>query len=70
MASFRTLQPLARQLPRAAQRTAARRFLNTDTAPVLTTAHAQVTGGRAHGLVQLLYVELVDIKQMQQENYI
>eukprot|EP00249_Psilotum_nudum_P028773 c38612_g1_i1 orf=56-223(+) len=46
MASFRTLQPLTRQAPRLLSRSATRRFLNTDTAPILYSAHANVTGAR------------------------
>ncbi|KAJ9653683.1 hypothetical protein H2198_007140 [Neophaeococcomyces mojaviensis] len=50
MAALRTLQPLARQAPRLASTArapmVARRFLNTDTAPVLYSAHAKVVGAR------------------------
>lgn len=50
MASFRTLQPLVRQAPRFAQRTATqhitKRFLDTSSAPVLYSAHAKVVGAR------------------------
>ncbi|KAI0420793.1 OsmC/Ohr family [Xylaria grammica] len=51
MASVRSLRPLlttARRAPRilAAERGIGRRFLNTDTAPVLYSAHARVQGAR------------------------
>ncbi|KAK5165912.1 uncharacterized protein LTR77_008836 [Saxophila tyrrhenica] len=51
MASLRVLRPLVRQAPRAIFLPAPRRFLQTDSAPVLTTANAHVTGGRANGHV-------------------
>lgn len=51
MASARVFQPMLRQAPRLASRTTARpvlskRFLNTDTAPTLYSAHAKVVGAR------------------------
>jgi organic hydroperoxide reductase OsmC/OhrA len=48
MAAFRTLQPLLRQTPRLPSRNTPifRRFLNTDTAPVLYSAHSKVVGAR------------------------
>lgn len=51
MASARVFQPMLRQAPRLATRTVARpalskRFLNTDTAPILYSAHANVVGAR------------------------
>jgi len=50
MASFRALQPLARQAPRFVQRSATqhitKRFLDTSSAPVLYSAHAKVVGAR------------------------
>ena len=47
----RVLQPILRQAPRLATRTTTRpalskRFLNTDTAPTLYSAHAKVVGAR------------------------
>ncbi|CAJ2505175.1 Uu.00g125690.m01.CDS01 [Anthostomella pinea] len=51
MASLRAVQPLARRAPalfasRAGIQSAGRRFLNTDSAPVLYSAHAKVVGAR------------------------
>ncbi|KAI1301083.1 OsmC/Ohr family [Xylaria venustula] len=51
MASARSLQPLlaaARRVPRilAVDRSIGRRLLNTDTAPILYSAHAKVKGAR------------------------
>lgn len=49
MASLRAFQPLTRHAPRALSqvtRTAPRRFVNTDTAPVLYSAHVKVVGAR------------------------
>ncbi|KAK5945194.1 hypothetical protein PMZ80_002398 [Knufia obscura] len=51
MASLRAFQPLARQAlaPRSLPRTlrfASRRYLNTETAPTLYSAHAKVVGAR------------------------
>lgn len=49
MASLRSLQPLVRQAPRALPRFArpvSRRYLNTETAPTLYSAHAKVVGAR------------------------
>jgi Ohr subfamily peroxiredoxin len=50
MGSLRVLRPLARQIPSITAprlwQPAARRFLNTDTAPVLYSAHAKVVGAR------------------------
>lgn len=49
MAAIRTFQPIVRQtVARVAVRTprAAARFLNTDTAPVLYSAHSKVVGAR------------------------
>ena len=50
MASIRALRPLARQAPLALRSTppsfATKRFLNTDIAPVLYSAHAKVFGAR------------------------
>ncbi|KAF2717506.1 OsmC-like protein [Polychaeton citri CBS 116435] len=52
MASLRSVQPILRQLPRfaaaarPASQTIARRFLNTETAPVLYSAHCKVVGAR------------------------
>ena len=50
MSSLRAaFQPLVRQAPRLALRRTplvARRFLNTETAPVLYSAHAKVVGAR------------------------
>ncbi|QIX02027.1 hypothetical protein AMS68_007544 [Peltaster fructicola] len=45
MNSIRALRPLMRGVPRLAQ--PSRRSLNWDSSPALTTAHAQVTGGRS-----------------------
>ena len=50
MSFLSALQPLARHAPRALRAAqpsfAAKRFLNTDTAPVLYSAHAKVVGAR------------------------
>lgn len=50
MASLRLLRPISRQLAATptlrASQPAARRFLNTETAPVLYSAHAKVVGAR------------------------
>ena len=61
MASLRALRPLARQTYRLVARPAVaqtRRYLNVETAPVLTTAHATVTGARAEGHVKGDYLDL------------
>ena len=47
MSSFRTITPLARHASRSVVRyPATRRFLNTETAPLLYSAHARVVGAR------------------------
>lgn len=45
-------------MTRATTTTPTRRFLNTETAPVLATAHATVTGARAEGAVKGDYLEI------------
>ncbi|KAI3330167.1 OsmC/Ohr family [Ustulina deusta] len=70
MASARSLQPLlatARRAPRrlAAERGIGRRRLNTDTAPILYSAHARVKGARSgHVEADGLQVGLVTAKAL------
>ncbi|KAI1333881.1 OsmC/Ohr family [Xylariaceae sp. FL0016] len=68
MASLRSLQSLARQTVRVAPRAtkpAGRRFLNTDTAPILYSAHAKVVGARTgHVEGENLHVDLTMAKAL------